>query len=160
MPEKQAGSVASGRSWTCASAHLVDKARHVPMFYTLPGKPNTAFEASKYWKSDPAPHLKAAEAEKDKARLEELKKLRWDASISGSQSLLKGANKDKTKIGKSFGNLEFLGPIDCGAGKEKKVIFKHKRQWGSLSRDVFEFLGLLERSGPDVQLACSVAYSL
>jgi len=37
-PEKQAESVAKGRSWTCASAHMVDKARHVPMYYTLPGK--------------------------------------------------------------------------------------------------------------------------
>ncbi|MEX0305253.1 MAG: hypothetical protein AB3N24_22775 [Leisingera sp.] len=246
-PEKQAESVASGRSWTCASAHMVDKARHVPLFYTPPGKsksvysktakepwgskdehfmsfaefsaawakelgkqgvrnykgkqafdagdawhielpsgkllhsdpavakcliryaeltrleghkPNTSFENSKSWKKDLAPHLKAVEARKEKERIDGLKKLRFSASLSGSQSLLKGANKAKTPVGKSFGDLEFEGPIDCGAGKEEKVAFKHAIQWDSLARDVFEFLGLAESKGFDVRLTFSLVYSL
>ena len=37
-PEDQAAQVAKGSSWTCASAHMVDKARHVLMKITPAGK--------------------------------------------------------------------------------------------------------------------------
>lgn len=37
-PEQQAESVSKGTSWTCAGAHMVDKARHVKMLYGAPGK--------------------------------------------------------------------------------------------------------------------------
>ncbi|MEM1431233.1 MAG: hypothetical protein AAGG09_17405 [Pseudomonadota bacterium] len=37
-PEKQAEMVSGGTSWTCAGAHMVDKARHVKLLYGAPGK--------------------------------------------------------------------------------------------------------------------------
>lgn len=37
-PEQQAENVAKGTSWTCAGAHMVDKARHVAMYYGPAGK--------------------------------------------------------------------------------------------------------------------------
>lgn len=37
-PEQQAEGVSNGKSWTCAGAHMVDKARHVKMLYGPPGK--------------------------------------------------------------------------------------------------------------------------
>lgn len=246
-PEKQAESVASGRSWTCASAHMVDKARHVPMYYTKPGqtkknysktakepwgnkdehfmtfaefsaawstqlgtqdirnykgkkafdagdawhvelpsgkllhsdpavttcmihyakltridggKANTKFEDSKWWKSDLAPHLKAAEDKADKERLDGLKAMRWSGAISGSQTMLSKANKNKTPIGKSFGQIDFLGPIDCGGVTTKPVKFERVLEWDSLAREVFEFLGLSPTKGFDVQLACTIVYKL
>jgi len=37
-PEVQANLISNGKSWTCASAHMIDMARHVDLMYGAPGK--------------------------------------------------------------------------------------------------------------------------
>lgn len=46
-PQAQAESVSKNKSWTCAGAHMVDKARHVKMLYGAPGKkPKTSWDVA------------------------------------------------------------------------------------------------------------------
>lgn len=246
-PEQQAKEVAEGDSWTCASAHMVDKARHVLMkvtpaggktakvtwklsdgfgskeehfmtesaFKTEFGKqmkseglknanggdgydsgdgfhlelpdgkllrgdkavvacmveyarltriegmgPNTKFENN--WKSDLKPHIDAAEAEAkkiaEKKRKEEMKKLRFDGSIPVSVTLARGLNKNATLIEKKFDDIQPPSPLDAGSVKTRAVKAANAAVWDSLSRDIFEKIGLLPTKGFDVKVLCGIEY--
>lgn len=136
---------------------------HYAKITRVEGKPrNNSFETSKTWKPSLAPHLKKVEEEakkkeEEKAK-EELKKMRFEGSAAGKQSLLKKSNKSATTKGTALPAITFEGPLDAGAPKEKKVDVSTALPWDSLARDIFEYLGLTESKGFDVKIACGVSY--
>ncbi len=126
-------------------------------------KKNSKFEGGS-WKTSLKPHLQAAEKEKQKLddaeRIAELKKLQFDGSAVGKQTLMSGASKSGTSVGKPFPDIDVPGPYDTGAAKTKKVTSGNAFVWDSLARSIFEKLGLAETKGFDVKLSCGIDYNI